>query len=217
MHIQPQRNLVESPSFDDNMKIGTTSEPRRDEASKISRTRCRPTLSLRNLSAWSRRVRNGRVPVQTRQQPVHGPQVPKAGCIVSIHVLVNRERIAHGIPPMYRSSFLDDLARQQAATLAAAGRLEPSPRTRLAAQLQSQAVAENVCRGATVQDMHCQCMILLPQHGLRILSPRYNEMGMGTATSPDDNNTLYMVQYFRYNENIKLEPPGRPDIYETEV
>lgn len=116
-------------------------------------------------------------------------------------VLVNRERVARGVATMYRSAALDQLAREQAAHLAGNGQLEPSSRPDLVTRLQVDTVAENIMRDPSVRDIHINSIQKLPKHRKRILSSKYNEMGMGTAKSPVDGS-LYLVQYFRYSPDV---------------
>jgi hypothetical protein len=116
------------------------------------------------------------------------------------HVLVNRERVRFFLPPLRRSPVLDDLARKQAAVLAEKQLLEPSKKTVLEVHLAAKTVGENILCGSNVESMHQRIMHELPSHKRRILSLRYNEMGMGTAKSSDGK--LYMVQYFRYNSEL---------------
>jgi hypothetical protein len=118
----------------------------------------------------------------------------------SNHILVNRERFRYGYDPLHRSPSLDDLARKQAAVLAEKQLLEPSTKPFLRVHLGAKAVGENILCGSDVQSMHRRIMYELPSHKRRILSRRYNEMGMGTAKS--QNGQLYLVQYFRRNPEL---------------
>jgi len=123
---------------------------------------------------------------------------PDPSYFSSNHILVNRERAACNLPQLLRSPYLDGVARERAAYLALQMSLEPLTPRQVKEKCSSSIAAENIVRGSSVRAMHEQCMSELPKHMERILSPRFNEMGMGTAMGKDGN--LYMVQYFRYHE-----------------
>jgi uncharacterized protein YkwD len=146
------------------------------------------------------------------------------GYYSSAHLLVNMERQRSGgggpLLPLQRSARLDGLAQQHATILAQQGSLHHSVHSlpELKEKLQANNVGENAQRGESIREMHETAM---QQQGVtarcdddtknengahqqsssrvlvdNILSPRFTEIGIGTAVSSKDGK-LYMVQLYR--------------------
>jgi len=130
---------------------------------------------------------------------VHPHKLPDTTYYCSNHVLVNRERVAHGLGQLQRSRFLDELALSHAKAMAQESRLFHVVDSRAALQqlVQSDSAAQNMVRGRNIRSMHaCMMMSDLSKQSIRnILSPSVKEFGMGTAKGAD--GLLYMVQFFR--------------------
>merc|ERR1712176_1026299 len=105
-----------------------------------------------------------------------------------------------GESPFRQSEFLADLARLQAESMAAAGRLEHACENAeiLQGLLASDDVASNVQRGCSVLEMHMNTMAKHAENRENMLSSRFDEYGVGFARSED--GTLYCCQYFRQSK-----------------
>jgi uncharacterized protein YkwD len=107
--------------------------------------------------------------------------------------LVNKERHRHGLMPLKRSKFLENMAHAQAQAMASKCVVEHSARNiqQLQAMLRSQSVGENVQSGTSMEAMHaCMSDVLLQN----VLGD-FHEYGVGTARGSDDK--LYLCQLFR--------------------
>jgi len=107
------------------------------------------------------------------------------------HVLVNRARSDAGLPFLYRSRRLDALAQQHARTMVSKRSVFHSP---LLAEKKKTVGGENVLRGQSILQMHRDTMKHDPKGRANILSPLFDEFGMGTAK--DKEGRLYLVQLF---------------------
>jgi uncharacterized protein YkwD len=107
--------------------------------------------------------------------------------------LVNKERSRHGLLPLKRSRFLENMALAQATVMASKCAVEHSARTiqQLQGMLRSQSVGENVQSGASMEAMHaCMSDVLLQN----VLGD-FHEYGVATAKGSDDK--VYLCQLFR--------------------
>ena len=124
--------------------------------------------------------------------------LPSPGYFSSNHVLVNRERVLHGLKPLKRCVRLDELARIHAESMAASGQVTPSVPTveHLQEKLQSKRVGENTLRGDSIRGIHIEMMKSERQCACRsnVLAPVFTMFGMGTAMGIDGK--LYLVQLF---------------------
>jgi hypothetical protein len=143
------------------------------------------------------------------------------------HVLVNRERVLRGKTPLQRSRTLDLVASMWAQVMASETSLfhAVDDIDALKELLQSDAVAENIQRGPSIQSMHEAAMEQQTSMRANILSRNFDEFGyvkqgspmvqlhylvlhathafassyvfyrMGTARGSDGK--IYMVQFFR--------------------
>ena len=113
----------------------------------------------------------------------------------SNHVLVNRERVSHGLPPLHRSVVLDERARQ-VAVWAAEGK---SLRGLVSGQDAHTYLSGNVLVGSSIRTIHDQIVERSSTHCQRecrnILNPDYTEFGMGTYKDPQSGR-LYLCQLF---------------------
>ena len=125
--------------------------------------------------------------------------LPSPGYFSSNHVLVNRERVLAGLPPLQRCVRLDALARQHAAHMARQLTVLSSVGTVTALQdkLRATRVGENVLRGDSIRAVHKEMMHhnnnnTPCRHNL--LATAFTQFGMGTAMGTDGK--LYLVQLF---------------------
>ena len=124
--------------------------------------------------------------------------IPSPGYFSSNHVLINRERILAGLPPLKRSVRLDDLARAHAQVMADNTTVQPSVPNieRLQEKLKAPRVGENTLRGASIRSIH-QEMMTNPENPYcrgNLLAANFTEFGMGTAVGADGK--LYLCQLF---------------------
>lgn len=113
------------------------------------------------------------------------------------HLLINQERKLRGLPALYRSEYLDLLARNQANRMAAERNVIHSVQTieQLHQFLGTNRAGENIQRGNSVIVMHDQTMLLHEINRNNILSDLFSECGVGVATGLDGQ--LYVCQMFR--------------------
>jgi uncharacterized protein YkwD len=111
----------------------------------------------------------------------------------SNHVLVNRERLAHGLPPMMRSVLLDQKSRQVAQWAAEGKDLKDAIDDKDAQTF----VSGNVLVGGSIREIHCQTLVreACQRERNNLLNPEYREFGMGTYKDPE-SGLLYMCQLF---------------------
>jgi hypothetical protein len=117
------------------------------------------------------------------------------------HTMINRDRSLAKVPLLYRSRFLDALARLHAQGMAEKQSISHSVESleELREKLQSEEVGENIQRGATIFQMHRSLMCERQSLSRRnIMSKKFNEFGIGTAKGEDGK--LYMVQLFRQSQ-----------------
>lgn len=111
----------------------------------------------------------------------------------SNHVLVNRERLEHGLPPLKRSIALDEKAREVAEWAAAGNDLQdmiPDENVRTFA-------SGNVLVGDSIREIHGQILVrdACQRERHNILNPDYTEFGMGTFKDPK-SGLLFLCQLF---------------------
>lgn len=112
----------------------------------------------------------------------------------SNHVLVNRERIEHGLPPMMRSVVLDEKARH-VAEWAAKGK---DLRACIVEEEDARKfVSGNVLVGKSIREIHGQTLVreTCKRERNNLLNPEYREFGMGTFKDPSSGQ-LYLCQLF---------------------
>jgi len=111
----------------------------------------------------------------------------------SNHVLVNRERLTQGLPPMMRSIALDEKARQVAEWAATGKDLKDMLQDEDARQF----VSGNVLVGGSIREIHGQTLVreTCKRERNNLLNPEYREFGMGTYKDPK-SGLLYMCQLF---------------------
>jgi hypothetical protein len=138
---------------------------------------------------------------------VQKPGLPSAWYFSSSHVFINRERQSRGIPPLYRSSELDILARDQAERMAMREGIFHSCKSvgELKQFLRSSHAGENIQRGKNIRKMHVD-MMTSSSHRCNVLSDSFSHFGMGTAKGEDGR--LYLVQLFR-DETKNNDQPAR--------
>jgi hypothetical protein len=103
----------------------------------------------------------------------------------SNHVLVNRERMMRGIPPLMRSIALDEMARNIATLCEQTGQCQGIPSF----------YNGNVIRGESIRSIHEQTMKLACAERENLLNTDYREFGMATHKSTRDGS-LYLCQLF---------------------
>jgi len=86
--------------------------------------------------------------------------------------------------------------------MAEAGRLYKSRKRPLQQLLKSKEVGQIAQCGLSVGCLHTES--LYSTHSMHLFSPKYSELGVGTAKGRDGN--LYMVQLFRQGEAATSEP-----------
>lgn len=111
----------------------------------------------------------------------------------SNHVLVNRERLTHGLRPMTRSVALDEKARQVAEWAAQGKDLKDMVQEGDAQKF----ISGNVLVGGSIREIHGQTLIreTCKRERNNMLNPEYREFGMGTYKDPE-SGLLYMCQLF---------------------
>lgn len=111
----------------------------------------------------------------------------------SNHVLVNKERLAHGLSPMMRSIVLDDKARAIAQWAAEGKELKDAINDKDARTFSS----GNVLVGGSIREIHGQMLVreTCQRERGNLLNPEYREFGMGTYKEPE-SGLLYMCQLF---------------------
>jgi hypothetical protein len=122
-------------------------------------------------------------------------QLPSTWYYSSNHVMVNEERTKRVIAPLHRLSDLDTIAREQAESMAALGRLFHSDPRALCTIFNRPArrMGENVAVGENIREIH-KAMMKTKSDRRNILDRRYTHFGMGTAKGVDGK--LYLCQVF---------------------
>jgi len=107
--------------------------------------------------------------------------------------LINQERLKNNLPAMKRSSYLEQLAKAHARSMASRCNVVHSANNakELGKRLKSDVVGENVQSGKSIRGMHAAQSEVLRQN---ILGD-FNQYGMGTARGADGK--LYLCQLFR--------------------
>ena len=107
--------------------------------------------------------------------------------------LVNKDRQQHGLMPLKRSKFLENLAALQARVMASKCNVEHSAKNiqELQSTLHSPCVGENVQSGSSMAAMHSAMSQVLLQNVLG----DFHEYGVATAKGSDGK--VYMCQLFR--------------------
>mmetsp|Transcript_46298 Transcript_46298/g.52602 ORF Transcript_46298/g.52602 Transcript_46298/m.52602 type:complete len:389 (+) Transcript_46298:95-1261(+) len=127
------------------------------------------------------------------------PQDP--GKYASNHVMINSERMKRSIPPLRRERHMDQIAREQAQSMAEEKKLfhinTPTDlQNRLIdkdEKLSFQRVGTNIGRGKDIGEIHKFMMAALAERN-NIRDKRFFTMGMGTARA--ENGVLYLCQIF---------------------
>lgn len=118
-------------------------------------------------------------------------EIHSTSYFASNHVLVNRERMKRGLRPLTRNIAMDQIARENAEKMSKASGTTPLPATYVG----------NVLRGESIRAIHRA--IMLNKEGrerANLLSPYFQEFGVGTAKSGD--GMLYVCQLF--SERLEL-------------
>lgn len=152
--------------------------------------------STRRMEAGPSRKKSSLVLApQHQQQTITPRQTPlrrhQTWYYSSNHVLVNRERLAHGLPPLTRSVALDETARQVAEGAAQGESLsEMLSHTRT---FQS----GNVLVGDSIRTIHGQTLARsdCQRERKNLLHPDYTHLGVGTYKDPS-TGLLYLCQLF---------------------
>lgn len=184
-----------------NPSLGASSEQFRTSASPLNRE-LPPDSPPRNVPERPRQraPRRGQYysRVASTKERISSalPITPQLGIFNSNHVLVNRERARHHLPPYRRSRDLDDLARRHAAEMAQRTLVYHSVRSieELRAKLDKLHVAENVQSGDSITQMH-QHVMSDRKVSFQNIMGNFEEFGMATAKGPDGK--LYLCQLFR--------------------
>jgi uncharacterized protein YkwD len=189
--------------------------PRAEAAKKSSQeeTTCSSTsVTASALHVWIEEETHVAAPLKAK--------LPDPSFFSSNHVLVNRERAKRGIRPVQRCHDLDELARHHARHMAASRTVQHSVANvqelqDLLMQRQTEDedttsayyyVGENIQIGKDIRSMHASTMDAVDCVERRnILAGHFDQFGMGTAIgvdpdNEDDEECLYMVQYFRSSE-----------------
>lgn len=127
------------------------------------------------------------------------PQDP--GKYASNHVMINSERMKRSIPPLRRERHMDQIAREQAQSMAEERKLfhidTPTDlQNRLIdkdEKLSFQRIGMNIGRGKDISEIHKFMMAALAERN-NIRDKRFFTMGMGTARA--ENGVLYLCQIF---------------------
>ena len=120
--------------------------------------------------------------------------------------LANDERTQRGLGAVAVRADLVEVARRQAARMAAEGRLFHNPNLRNEVQ-DWEAVGENVGTGMDVDQVHVAFMNS-SAHRDNILSGVFTEIGVGVV--PADDGGLWVAQVFRKPAAPASEPPPPP-------
>ena len=142
-------------------------------------------------SSFSEELRNLNITMESARE------LPRNCYFGNNHVMVNRVREGHLVPPLNRSHDLDTLARWHAEAMAAldGGAFHADPND-LQAKLKkpSRRIGSNVAVGESVRRIHQQMMYKKGDYN-NIVDRRYTEMGMGTARGR--SGEIYLCQIFR--------------------
>lgn len=128
----------------------------------------------------------------TTQAPSGPTRVTLSGLQARGLKLINNSRAKRGLPALVAMSDAQAKAQKHAEHLAATGGLEHS---NLASGIDDgwKSLGENVARDASVDKAHAKLMAE-PGHCANILSPRFNQVGVGVAVEPDGE--VVVVQVF---------------------
>lgn len=119
---------------------------------------------------------------------------------------IAQERASRGLGALSDDAELVDVARRQAARMAANKNLHHNP------NLQSEVrdwevLGENVGRGANVAEVH-QAFMESETHRAQILEPRYLEVGIGVVWADGE---LWVAEVFRKRQAPPPPPPAEED------
>lgn len=119
---------------------------------------------------------------------------------------IAQERASRGLGALSDDAELIDVARRQAARMAANKNLHHNP------NLQSEVrdwevLGENVGRGANVAEVH-QAFMESETHRAQILEPRYLEVGIGVVWADGE---LWVAEVFRKRQAPPPPPPAEED------
>jgi hypothetical protein len=136
-------------------------------------------------------------PANQQQSPSFPPQSPErrhqTWYYSSNHVLVNRERVANGLPPLHRRVTMDERARQVAAW-AAQGK---SLKGLISGQDSHTFCSGNVLVGSSIRAIHEQTLerTHCQRERRNLLNPDYTEFGIGTYKD-SHSGQLVLCQLF---------------------
>jgi uncharacterized protein YkwD len=136
---------------------------------------------------------------KAKPKPPPSPPSPKSGGSNSgyesrILVLVNAQRISHGLAALAMSSCADSYAETWSAHLAAIGALVHSSMGTLLAGCHARFVGENIGYGPVSADAMMAMWMASPSHRANILNPRFTTIGIGAAQT--SSGVWYAVQDF---------------------
>jgi hypothetical protein len=117
----------------------------------------------------------------------------------SNHVLINRERMMRGIPPLMRSTIIDEVARNIA--FAAATEVTCLDMTNDKEFLELKCDG-TILRGTSIRAIHNKTMMGISKGRDRILQESYQQFGIGTCKSK--NGVLFVVQIFSKTGRIEV-------------
>jgi hypothetical protein len=119
---------------------------------------------------------------------------------------IDQQRQAAGLPTYARAADLQSVARHHAQRMADRGEHYHNPD--LASEVSNWSiVAENVGRGASVEQLH-QAFMGSPTHRANIMSNELTQVGVGVVQTGD--GTLYVVQVFRRPMASAAAPAATP-------
>jgi hypothetical protein len=117
----------------------------------------------------------------------------------SNHVLINRERMMRGIPPLMRSIVIDEVARNIAVAVATrATSLEVTSNK----EFLDLKCDGTIMQGPSIRAIHNKTMTGSSTGRDRILLETYQQFGIGTCVS--NSGVLYVVQIFSKSGRIEV-------------
>lgn len=151
---------------------------------------------------------NGKPATSVSKKAVQNPKAGDGGIgqphetwyYSSNHVMINRERMMRGIPPLMRSTVIDEVARNIA--VAAATEMKSSEVTNNKEFLELKCDG-TILQGTSIRAIHNKTMRTSCSKGRdRILRESYQQFGIGTYKSR--NGVLFVVQIFSKTGRIEV-------------
>ncbi len=147
-----------------------------------------------------------------------GPAAPTEGWVHTprqaeryLFTLVNRDRRAHGLPPLLQDDALTEIARahsQDMARVGYFGHRSPSrgglPERLQAAGYRSLWAAENVARAGSMQEAE-EALMRSPGHRANILAPEATHLGVGVASGSGEDHWLVTQVFSRPAPELDME------------